>query len=304
MKWEKRGLIYGPDGKYKWAQHSALQPTPILIDNKVIRTFIGFRDEHGVGRIGYVDISSRDPHKILKISKRPVLDIGAPGSFDDNGVIPCAVIRRDESLYLYYAGYHLGLKVRFCAYSGLAISNDYGESFERFSKAPILERSDRELLFRVIHSIIQEGDKWKVWYGAGNKFIHGKNKTLPQYNIKYTESEDGINFPKNGITAIDILKGEYRVGRPYVIKESGLYKMFYGIGTNERPYILGYAESKDGINWKRKDKEIGISLSPNGWDSKMIAYPAIISVDKITYMFYNGNDYGKEGFGYAILKKW
>jgi len=240
----------------------------------------------------------------LKISNKPVLDIGTPGTFDENGVIPCAVVRRENSLYLYYAGFQLGQKVRFYAYSGLAVSDDDGESFVRVSKTPILERSDSEMLFRVIHSIFWESGKWKAWYGAGNKFIKGKSKTLPVYNIKYIESEDGVNFPKNGITAIDISNNEYRVGRPFVIKEHDIYRMFYGIGTEQTPYVLGFAESKDGINWHRKDEEIGISLSEYGWDSEMMAYPAIISANKNTYMFYNGNDYGREGFGYAVLKKW
>jgi hypothetical protein len=34
----------------------------------------------------------------------------------------------------------------------------------------------------------------------------------------------------------------------------------------------------------------------------MIEYPFVFSHEGTTYMLYNGNGYGKSGFGYAILK--
>ena len=305
MKWEKKGLIYGPDGKSSWAKHSALQPTPLLINDDVIRVYVGFRDENGVGRVGFVDVDAHNPLDVINISKQPVLDTGIPGTFDENGVIPTAIVKRNKKIYLYYAGYQLGYRVRFYGFTGLAISNNGGNSFIRYSKAPILDRTDEALYFRAIHSIMFEDGIWKVWYGGGSEFIEGEKKTLPIYNIRYIESKDGINFGKKGKVIIDI-KGEdeHRIGRPYVIKENDIYFMFYGVGTKSKGYRLGYAKSKDGILWKRKDDEIGIDVSQDGWDSNMISYPSIMKYEDMVYMFYNGNNYGYEGFGYAILKEW
>jgi len=77
MKWEKKGLIYGPDGRSSWARHSALQPTPLLrADQGHIRIFVGMRDDEGVGRIGFVDVASDNPAQVLRVSQAPVLDIG------------------------------------------------------------------------------------------------------------------------------------------------------------------------------------------------------------------------------------
>lgn len=67
-------------------------------------------------------------------------------------------------------------------------------------------------------------------------------------------------------------------------------------------YRIGYAESQDGIHWTRKDECVGIDVSENGWDSEMIAYPYIYKHMDTTYLFYNGNGFGKSGFGYAILE--
>jgi hypothetical protein len=35
----------------------------------------------------------------------------------------------------------------------------------------------------------------------------------------------------------------------------------------------------------------------------MICYPAVFELNGNTYMLYNGNGYGKTGFGIAILEK-
>jgi hypothetical protein len=303
MEWQKLGLVYGPAGTSSWAKHSALQPTPIVLDDK-IRVFCGFRDDDGVSRVGYVDVASSDPTRVLRVSSEPVLGVGGLGAFDHHGVVPCAVVKRDNEIYLYYAGYLRGDRVRFQVFGGLAISKDDGETFLRHSPIPIIDRTPEEPLFRVIHSIFWEKGKWRTWYGAGKEFIQGKYKTLPVYNIRYMESDDGVNFPPTGSLAVDNLKGEHRVGRPYVIKQDGQYIMFFGKGKEEEPYRLAYAVSEDGFSWTRHDDINGLSLSEEGWDSEMMAYPSVVTTPTGTYMFYNGNKYGHDGFGCAKLISW
>jgi len=69
-----------------------------------------------------------------------------------------------------------------------------------------------------------------------------------------------------------------------------------------KSYRAGYAESKDGINWVRRYNIINIDLSNSGWDSEAIAYPYVIKKNDLFIMFYNGNGFGKTGFGYSIGK--
>jgi hypothetical protein len=78
--------------------------------------------------------------------------------------------------------------------------------------------------------------------------------------------------------------------------------MFYTKGTLEGQYTPGYAESTDGLHWFRKDESVGIGLSCEGWDSTALSYPSLLRYKDKTYMFYNGNEMGKTGFGYAELK--
>jgi hypothetical protein len=303
MKWKKLGFVWGPDGSHAKMVHSALQPTPVLLNEDVIRVYFGVRDDSGVSRVSYVDLSANDPTEVLGIASSPALNIGEPGCFDENGVVPCAVIRLANKLRLYYAGYMCPMHARFIAFSGVAESDDGGNTFKRLARVPIIDRTDNEPLFRVIHSIIIENGRWRAWYGAGGKFITGASKTLPAYNIRYMESCDGMKFPNYGEVVLDLKGSEYRVGRPNVFKsKTAGYIMFYGYGSEAAPYKLGFAESRDGYSWVRNDGDIGLNLSKSGWDSEMMAYPAVIETRSGTYLFYNGNSYGRAGFGAALLE--
>jgi hypothetical protein len=88
--------------------------------------------------------------------------------------------------------------------------------------------------------------------------------------------------------------------------DEGFYMYYCYRGTfdfrkGNDAYKIGCAYSKDMMNWERRDDKAGITRSEQGWDSEMIAYPAVIKSGHDIYLFYNGNDFGKEGFGFAKL---
>ncbi|MFP8921559.1 glycoside hydrolase family protein [Francisella tularensis] len=303
MRWEKKGLIYTPPKDGSWNDNSALTPTAFLLDEETIRVYASFRDVSGIGRIGYIDLEAKNPSKIIKISDKPVLDIGQDGMFDDSGVILGDLIRVCDDVYMYYVGFQKVEKVKFLAYSGLAISRDGGETFTRYQKTPILDRSDEALYIRAIHSVIYENGKFRVWYATGNGWENIKGINYPQYDINYIESVDGLSFSNQGIKCIENnqLNREYRIGRPRVYKNKDKYVMNFTYGTTDGRYIAGQAESLDGVNWLRDDCKRGIELSEKGWDSLHLSYPSVIRTKYATYMFYNGNNMGVDGFGYAEL---
>jgi len=303
MKWKKKGLVYTPPLDDSWRDNSALTPTAFLLDEETIRNYVSFRDKNGTGRIGYIDVKASNPSIVLKISKNPVLDIGKDGMFDDNGVILGDIIRVKDEIYMYYVGFQLVKKSKFLAYSGLAISSDNGETFQRHKNTPILDREDEGLYIRAIHSVIYKDNKFKVWYATGNGWENINGIDFPQYDINYIESKDGIHFKDAGVKCIENNKAnlEYRIGRPRVYKKDDVYVMNFTYGTTDGRYIAGQASSNDGIKWNRDDKDLGIELSKDGWDSIHLSYPSIVTTKDKTYMFYNGNNMGKDGFGYAEL---
>ncbi|MEE7448384.1 glucosyl hydrolase [Methylobacterium radiotolerans] len=300
MIWEKLGVIYNTDGSRDWMHSHPYLPTAIQIDRDTIRLFLAFRDTENVGRLGFVDVAASDPRRVIRISERPSLDIGVPGAFDDNGVSPLSVVRDGNRLRMYYAGWQLTPRARYLLLTGLAFSDDNGETFTRHQLTPVLERSSEELLVRSGAAIIKDGDLWKAWYAAGSSIITADGKAVPTYYVAYAESADGITWPTRGRPALmPEAPDEYGFGRPHVERAGDEYRMWYSIRTHSKIYRIGYGTSPDGIHWTRRDDEVGITASASGWDSEMIGFASIVENEHGRFMFYNGNDYGSTGVGVA-----
>lgn len=305
MRWRKLGVVWNTDGSTAWAKTHGMGPTPFRLNDDVIRVFITCLDEKGRGRPGYVDVAAQDPTRVLGVSPCATIDIGEPGTFDDNGLMVISIVQPEiGTLFMYYAGFELCTHIRYRIFSGLAVSIDGGMSFQRHSRAPILDRTDDELFFRGGPFALYDEGVFKLWYVAGSKWTSLNDKLMPVYDLRYQESKDGIHWSDTGKLSMAITgKDEHGFGRPWVVKRApNDYQLFYSIRRRSfAAYRLGYAESTDGINWLRKDEEMGLEVSPGGFDSDAIMYSAVISISDKTYCFYNGNNFGERGFGVAEL---
>lgn len=301
MRWRKLGRIYSPLGERPWAASHAYLPTAIVLDDERIRVFVAFVDHGQVGRVGYVDVSAHDPLDVLEVSEHPVLDVGEPGMFDDNGVSPLSVCEHKGRLRLYYAGWQLGVHVRYFLFVGLAESQDGGRSFRRHARTPVLERSDSEPMFRTGAHVRRGEAAWRTWYAGGDRWVTVEGKSMPSYVLRYAESPDGVSWPGKGEVCLE-LEGEDEIGfgRPSVVEDGGTLRMWYSLRTRSKGYRIGYAESDDGRSWRRHDDRAGIDVSTTGWDSEMVCFPCIVGTPAGLLMFYNGNDYGATGFGVAV----
>lgn len=304
MKWANRKFIFNFNNFNSYFYKSAMIPIPV-VKKDYVRFYIAGQSKSDVGYPTYIDCDINDFSNILRIGEKPLFDVGFPGTFDQDGCVPLSVVELpNNKAYMYYVGFELGTKARYRMLTGLAIAED-GENFKRYSDVPILERVDNEALFRCGPFVMLENGIFRMWYVAGNSWSVIEGKALPNYTINYLESSDGIHWDGKSKVCIDIEnENEHGFGRPYIIKHNGLYKMFYCIRIKKLGYRLGYAESKDGINWHRKDNEINFDVANKGWDAEVLAYPAVTKINGNWYMFYNGNGMGKSGFGYAELVEW
>lgn len=280
-------------------------PTPHLLDERTIRVFLTTLDEHGRGRTSYVDVAAEDPTKVLKVAAQPVLDIGIPGTFDDNGVMVTSLVQANpKELFMFYAGFEICTQIRYRILSGLAVSTDGGETFRRHSSVPLLDRSDEGLFFRGGPFAMLDDGIFRLWYVAGSEWTILNGKAMPVYDLRHQKSKDGTRWSDRGALSMAVTgEDEHGFGRPWVIKRGPSdYQLFYSIRRRSYgAYRLGYAESTDGIHWVRKDEAMGLDVSPSGFDSDAIMYSAVIHVNGSTYCFYNGNNFGLDGFGVAEL---
>jgi hypothetical protein len=308
MRWQKKGRIFTVHGQYEWMAHHAGLPVADKISDEVLRIYFTPRDTQGRSHITFIEVEADHPEKILYVHDRPVLSPGQLGTFDDSGATLSCILNSGGRKYFYYAGWNRTVTVPYRNALGVAVSDDGGLTCQRFCEGPVLDRSDTDPYFiATAFAMIDEG-KWKLWYTSGTGWVIVNDKPEPRYQVKYAESEDGIHWTRNNIVCLNYLfEGEANV-RPCVIKDSGLYRMWYCFRGSihyrtdkEQSYRIGYAESQDGINWIRKDDDVGIERSAEGWDSIMLAYPYVYEHKGRKYMLYNGNGFGESGFGYAIL---
>jgi predicted GH43/DUF377 family glycosyl hydrolase len=302
MRWRKLGLVYRPTGELSWARQYAHLPTPILLEPNRIRVYFAGLDEKKRGRVGYVDVATDDPTKVLAVSKEPCLDLGEPGMFDDCGVNPSCVVPMGDRLRLYYIGWQRSKRVPYLLFSGLAESAD-GERFERRSRVPVLDRTETEPFLRSAPLVLAIEGGYRAWYVSATNWTTVRGEPYPRYVAQTAESADGINWSHDGPVCIDLAGDEFGIGRPWVVRDSDRFRMWYSIRSQSRPYRIGYAESADGLNWQRRDERVGIVASETGWDSEMICYAAVIDVNGRRLMFYNGNRHGESGFGCAVLEQ-
>ena len=136
MKWIKKGLIFQTDKQFEWMNSHAQCPTAILLEDR-IRIFFSARLENQQSLPTFIDVEKENPQNIIALNPNPVLERGRRGTFDENGIIPSYFIRKDGQLYFYYAGWSQCKNVPYKNFTGLAISNDNGLTFSKFSEAPV-----------------------------------------------------------------------------------------------------------------------------------------------------------------------
>jgi len=271
----------------------------VRLSDGAIRVFVQCRDENNVGRIGYVDLDPVDPSKVVGESREPALDVGSPGAFDDNGVFQTSIVTLpDGRLYLYYVGFELCHHIRYRLLTGLAISEDGGASFRRWGGVPILERSTVEPHFRCGTFVQRSSKGFRMWYVGGGSWEVIEDKSMPIYDIRYLESTDGIRWPEQGRVVLPVdIRVEHGFGRPYVLEGPSGYRMHYSIRKrNPARYRMGYATSHDGLHWQRRDDELGLDTSEAPWENDSVEYGAEFTCGGKTWLLYNGNDFGRDGF--------
>lgn len=307
MNWSKCGVIFQADGRFPWMHSHAQIPTVLRLRDK-LRIYFSTRQENNTSQTSFIDVDARNPSEILYVHDQPILELGLPGSFDAHGVMPQSACLHDDKVWLYYCGWSRRVDVPYSNWTGLAVSDDEGFTFKKMFSGPIIDRTPNEVFSATGCCVLDDDGRWRMWYASGVRWLQVDGKLEELYVIKYAESENGVLWQRENRQLLESQRDVEATHRPAVIKIDGHYHMWFchrGVtdfrnGANS--YRLGYASSTDGRRWTRDDSAAGLDVSSDGWDSKMIAYPQIVTTEYDTYLFYNGNGFGQSGIGYAVLR--
>ncbi len=318
MKWKKKGLIFEP------AKHNlpngcsifAQSPQTLVFDDFVRVYFSTRKMDTATGKylsfIAFADFDKSFTH-VIRLSNENVIALGGLGAFDEHGIFPINILRHNHKIFAYTCGWSRRVSVSVETSTGLAVSEDDGLTFNKVGTGPVLTSSLHEPML-VGDSFVQfYQEQFHMWYIFGKKWITANDHEPPArvYKIAHAISADGINWQKEeGVQIItDSFNEDECQALPTVTQIGNRYHMYFcfrqatDFRTNPaRGYRLGYAWSDDLITWNRDDANAGISFSKTGWDAEMMCYPHIFQCDGKVYLLYNGNEFGKHGFGIAELE--
>jgi len=297
MKWKKLGKIFEFQPINEDLLSHASNPLALHLRDNVFRVFFSGRNKDNKSSVGFVDLDIFTK-KIYNISGT-VFKYGKEDSFYSHGVSIGNIYEIDENKYIGFMGWQIKNNEHWRGDIGRLIL-DTDEKLSLDPEDVFIGCDEEDKVSLSYPWIIFDEGIYKMWYGSTISWSSENGEMI--HVIKYATSKDGNNWIKHGLAI------PYEVGiaqafsRPTVIKKDDGYHMWFSFRSGDgTKYRIGYAHSKDGIKWDRK-QDSGIDVSKEGWDSEMICYPFVFKHKGETYMLYNGNSYGKTGFGLAILE--
>lgn len=299
MKWEKMGQVYCPSDEDSYTH--AMFPVVEILDpaEGQIRIYYTHRDRTNYGFPTFMDASIVDGRFSIKYNHHePILEKADLGNFDDSGVNITSVVKVGGRRRFYYYGWNLGLTVPFRNSIGAAEEVGDNVNLRRLYKGPIMDRTKEFPNFCATPFVLHEGNLFKMWFAFADPWLFVDGKPAVACHVGYAESENGIDWVRSVTPAVENKETDHVVSTPFVIKENGVYKMWYSY--RGKKYRIGYAESQDGKTFTRMDDQVGIGVSDTGWDSDMICYPHVFDLQGQRYMLYCGNEYGRTGLGLAV----
>lgn len=318
MHWRKLGKLFDPSehGPALGGKVFAQAPQALVLEDKV-RVFFSTRElDASSGKyrshVAYADFS-RDFSRLEAVSSHTVIGLGKKGSFDEHGIFPMNVLRQGDLVYGYTSGVNRRVSVPADGAIGVAVSRDSGHTFERMGDGPVLAPSLREPCIVVDPFVQVFGGVFHMWYVFGRGWNAPTTVVEPDrvYKIGHATSRDGVRWTKEEGRQIigDRLGEDECQAMPTVIQLDDGYHMFFCYRhasdfrrNRNRSYRIGHAWSTDLNNWVRDDATLPIEATPGGWDSDMLCYPHVFHCDGKVYMLYNGNEFGRYGFGLAVLE--
>lgn len=320
MKFKKIGKIFDPtilSEKHSFVEFA--QSPQTLVFDTFVRIFFSTRtrDEKGeyLSHIAYIDMDL-DLKNILNFSNHEIVKLGALGTYDEHGIFPFHPYATNGKIYAFLSGWNRRISVPVDTGIGLAESIDGGKTFTRLGNGPILAQSLHEPFLVGDGFVIKHENVYYMYYIFGKSWLP-ETEVEPVarvYKIGYATSTDLINWKKNeGVSIIaDELNKDECQALPTVVEHNGKYHMVFcfreAVDFRKNPkrgYRLGYAYSDNLKDWTRADEllELNLTYDSNEWDGEMMCYPHLFKVNNEVHLLYNGNQFGKSGFGIAKLDK-
>ncbi len=306
MNWIKKGLLFRASGQHGWMNTHAQVPTVLPRPAEgIARVYFSTRPRPDLSMTTYVDLDASDLSREVCLHAEPLLPLGGQGMFDEHGVMPSSVVEHAGAIYLYYSGWSRGTTLPYANFTGLAISEDGGRTFKKVGRGPIVDRTYWGPYSATSPHVLRHENSWYMFYCSGTGWLEVEGKLEHVYDLKIARSHDGIKWEQTGSVAIGQSQPEEAITKPTIYFDGEIFRMWFCFRGSKNfrggaaSYRLGHATSSNLLDWTRDDSSAGLAPGPQEWDSQMLAYPEVAEVSGSLCLFYNGNGFGREGFGVA-----
>lgn len=305
----RRMVLRPPANHPQWKSH-AQAPTVLQLSPDQWIVYFAGRDEFNVSRVYAAELDPADL-SVRCVYPDSVLDQGGRGKFDEHGVGAGTAIHTRDGIRLYYIGGRRHEDGTFVNGIGLAESMDGGRTFRRLQQTPVIGGGVDSPWGATSPTVVLEGRTWVMWYSSFLAWRDVDGKPEPTYGIHQAISDNGLIWRTSQKAALSFSSDdEGGLIRPQVLRHGDDrllimaargWRDFRQSGPNSYRFV--YARSTDGVTWTRDPDAIEIDQadSAEGWDTAMRCYPWLVEDGERRYIFYNGNDFGRHGFGVGEL---
>ncbi len=252
----------------------------VPLDTTIVNSAVISGGAEIVERAVAVRVDGRLCH-LNKYAGGPVLSGGADGSWDEDDVETPTVLKEGDVYRMWYTG-DVGTAP---SQIGLATSTD-GVNWTKSPDNPVMSPEEAWESGGIrVGSVISDRSIYKMWYTG---FDSNGNR-----HVAYATSPDGVTWTKYGGNPV-LEVGTFGswddddVGKPSVIKENGIYQMWYegydGVTTR-----IGHATSSDGTNWIKDTSNPTLETGvPGDWDWLHAHSPSAVIYGGTYLLWYSG----------------
>jgi hypothetical protein len=300
-RWKKLGLLYNPTDREvrhpKLLSHAA-NPLPVHMKDDIYRIYYSGRDLKNRSSVGAVDVDIIT-RQIIQDHHDPFFVHGPAGTFYADGVSIGNCYEVEGKTYMLFMGWQTPEQGHWRGDIGrLTLGPDLSLSLEETH--PFISTGLVDPVSLSYPWVLRNGlGHFEMWYGSTLEWDAGNGEML--HVLNHATSSCGHEWNRHGLAIPYELGLAQAFSRPTLANTNQMW-FSYRSGTGQT-YRIGYAEREEGEAWNLRLDKAGIDLSPSGWDSEMIEYPFVFDHQGKRYMLYNGNGYGKTGFGLAVMEQ-
>ena len=272
--------------------HYAQMPIPVIESNKLIVYFTS-RDEINQSIPMNVEMVV-SPNILVGSANSVPLEFGKDGSFDDSGIMLSSIIDGELGQMIYYIGWNRSSNVPYRLSIGLATRTHYSDQFTKFSQGPIIDRSPSNPYFVTTPDITRIDGKYRMLLSSGTDWILHNERKESIYSLVSATSDDGINW--DHFKHVNKSDSNLCVARPFRFGSHTYFSERSAFGFREKGFGYRIRATRNLEEPIQQNCEL---VWNSGGDDRDRAYASVIEFSRQRYIFYNGEQFGKNGFHIA-----